>query len=269
MTAILLQNARSMVAPCAVLLLLAASGIRDNSFLIEEAYNQEAGVVQHISTFQRAWRENTWVSTFTQEWPLGGPRHQLSWSAAWLHPDAERGGHGIGDLALHWRFQIGGAEDDRAALAPRASVLFPTGNEDDGRGFGGPAFQGNLPLSVTLSERFVSHTNAGGTYVVDARNDLGESADLTLWNAGQSLIWLASPRVNVLAELLFVSAESVVAPERTERRHELFLSPGVRWSHDLSGGLQIVPGIAVPWGIGPSHGERTVFVYLSFEHAFR
>ena len=27
--------------------------IADNSFLIEEAYNQEAGVVQHISTFSR------------------------------------------------------------------------------------------------------------------------------------------------------------------------------------------------------------------------
>ena len=28
--------------------------IQDNSFLIEEAYNQEAGVVQHIQTFSRA-----------------------------------------------------------------------------------------------------------------------------------------------------------------------------------------------------------------------
>ena len=27
--------------------------IRDNSFLIEEAYNQEWGVVQHVATFQR------------------------------------------------------------------------------------------------------------------------------------------------------------------------------------------------------------------------
>ena len=26
--------------------------IQDNSFLVEEAYNQEAGIVQHISTFQ-------------------------------------------------------------------------------------------------------------------------------------------------------------------------------------------------------------------------
>ena len=31
----------------------AAGQIQDNSFLIEEAYNQEANVVQHISTFSR------------------------------------------------------------------------------------------------------------------------------------------------------------------------------------------------------------------------
>ena len=38
--------------------------IQDNSFLIEEAYNQERGVVQHINTFQRV-HSGDWVYTFT------------------------------------------------------------------------------------------------------------------------------------------------------------------------------------------------------------
>jgi len=33
-------------------------------------------------------------------------------------------------------------------------------------------------------------------------------------------------------------------------------------------GLQIVPGVAMPIGIGPSAGETGVFLYLSFEHPF-
>jgi hypothetical protein len=33
--------------------------------------------------------------------------------------------------------------------------------------------------------------------------------------------------------------------------------------------MQIVPGIAVPLGIGPSDGERSIFLYLSIEHPFR
>ena len=53
--------------------------IQDNSFLVEEAYNQEPGVVQHIQSFTRLWNSRTWAYTFTQEWPVPKHwRHQLS-----------------------------------------------------------------------------------------------------------------------------------------------------------------------------------------------
>ena len=35
--------------------------IQDNSFLVEEAYNQNYGVVQHIQTFQRQWISHDWA----------------------------------------------------------------------------------------------------------------------------------------------------------------------------------------------------------------
>src|SRR5215475_14453949 len=61
-------------------------GIQDNSFLIEEAYNQEFGVVQHISSFTRFWDSKDWVYTFTQEWPVpGDPRHQFSYTLPFQH----------------------------------------------------------------------------------------------------------------------------------------------------------------------------------------
>jgi hypothetical protein len=47
-----------------------APKIEDNSFLVEEAYNQEFGVVQHIQNFQRYWNSKDWIYTFTQEWPV-------------------------------------------------------------------------------------------------------------------------------------------------------------------------------------------------------
>src|SRR5215212_4686556 len=69
--------------------------IQDNSFLIEEAYNQERGVVQHISTFARPRAGNAWTYSFTQEWPLGGIQHQLSYTLPVQHdPD----GTGLGDI---------------------------------------------------------------------------------------------------------------------------------------------------------------------------
>ena len=63
--------------------------IQDNSFLVEEAYNQERGVVQHISTFSRMWNSRDWTYSFTQEWP--GPRnwrHQFSYTLAGMHAGA-------------------------------------------------------------------------------------------------------------------------------------------------------------------------------------
>jgi hypothetical protein len=47
-----------------------------------------------------------------------------------------------------------------------------------------------------------------------------------------------------------------------------WLSPGVRAAIDFSSGLQIVPGLAFPLGLGPTDGERRMLVYVSFEHGF-
>src|SRR6478736_4273243 len=77
-------------------------GIQDNSFLVEEAYNQEFGVVQHISSFTRFWDSKDWVYTFTQEWPVpGNERHQLSYTLAAVHSgDFPGSGAGFGDVLL-------------------------------------------------------------------------------------------------------------------------------------------------------------------------
>ena len=50
--------------------------IRDNSFLVEEAYNQDPGVVQHLQLFIWNWKSGGWAWTFTQEWPV--PRADAS-----------------------------------------------------------------------------------------------------------------------------------------------------------------------------------------------
>src|SRR3954469_12757863 len=86
-----------------------ATSIKDNSFLVEEAYNQEAGVVQHINTFFRPTNGVGWVYTFTQEWPVGGQTHQFSYTIPVLRVhDSSEGATGVGDIALHYRHQIGG-----------------------------------------------------------------------------------------------------------------------------------------------------------------
>jgi hypothetical protein len=246
-------------------------GIQDNSFLIEEAYNQNFGVVQHISSFTRFWNSKDWVYTLTQEWPVpGDARHQFSYTLPFLHPGSfSDSGAGIGDVLLNYRYQLVGSGEARVAFAPRLSLLIPSGDPAEGRGAGGFGLQTNLPLSVVLNRKLVSHWNAGATFVPRAQDASGDRAFAAGYNLGQSFIWLAHPRFNAMLETVFAASQSVVAQDKTEWSRSLYISPGIRWAYNFENGLQIVPGIGVPLGVGPSYGEKGILLYLSFEHPFR
>jgi hypothetical protein len=237
--------------------------IQDNSFLIEEAYNQEAGVIQHISTFSRS-AGGAWLFSFTEEWPGLGQTHQASVTASYAQ--VAPGARGFGDVALNYRWQAMGSGDAPVALSPRISLLVPTGAAP-ALGSGGYGLQVNLPLSVVLAERLVTHLNVGGTYTPSAQTPAGGHGKLTAFALGQSLVWLAHPRLNLLVEALYTRSD-LAAAGGGERVESLFVNPGVRAALDLPGGLQVVPGLAFPLGVGPSRGERAVFLYLSFEHPF-
>ena len=246
------------VARLAACLLLAlastplAAQISDNSFLVEEAYNQEAGVVQHISFYTHDFRGADWLSTFTQEWPWGGVEHQLSYTLTSLRADQATG---AGDTLLNYRWQAVGDGNAKLAVSPRFSLSLPTGSRKRGLGAGAVGAQVMLPVSTVLTESLVAHWNAGGLFFPSR----GERA----WTAAQSFVWLARPRFNVLVESVWTRTEG-----HGEADSNVVVSPGIRWSYDRPSGLQVVPGIAVPF---TTYGEggNSVILYLSFEHPFR
>ncbi|MBI4442785.1 MAG: transporter [Acidobacteria bacterium] len=242
--------------------------IQDNSFLIEEAYNQEAGVVQHINFLKRSWGGDGWEYTFTQEWPFpGGARHQFSYTLPVVRSGELPGsGAGLGDFLLNYRYQLSGGGNSRLAFSPRLSLVLPSGDSKRGYGYGSAAVQGNLPVSLVLNRRWVMHINAGTTVAPRAQNEFGDRALAAESNIGQSLIWLLHPKVNLMLEAVWNSSASVIAPDKTERSHEFFLSPGIRWAHDFGNGLQIVPGLGVAFRVGSSAGQKALVLYLSFEH---
>jgi hypothetical protein len=243
--------------------------IQDNSFLVEEAYNQEKGVVQHISTFARYQESKDWIYTFTQEWPVGGLAHQLSYTLPWQRLGASLDGkQAFGDVAVNYRYQLLGDGDAKVAISPRFSVLLPTGDEKRGYGRGATGIQVMFPVSLVLSESFTAHTNLGATRTPNAKNSLGEKATTQDVTLGQSLIWLAHPRFNVMLEYVHTRAQAVIGPDQTQGQSYTYLSPGIRWAYNFPSGLQIVPGIAAPIGVGASRGEKALFLYLSFEHPF-
>lgn len=239
--------------------------IQDNSFLIEEAYNQEPGVVQHVHAFMLQ-RNGTFLYTFTQEWPFLSQKHQLSYTLPGqrLTGDGNRV-TGVGDALINYRYQIAGVGGGNVSIAPRASLIIPNGNAQKGLGGGGYGYQFNLPVSTVLAPKLVMHWNAGLTVTPNAQNAEGDRAKAMAYNLGHSVAWLTKPNFNVMFETSWNRVGSVIGQRSTASSDSLFLNPGVRWAHNFKNGLQIVPGIAFPIGVGPSKGVQGMFFYLSFE----
>lgn len=241
--------------------------VQDNSFLIEEAYNQEAKVVQHISTLVKDPQSGLWTYTFTQEWPVRGQRNQFSYTMP-IANQGSRAQTGIGDMLLNYRLQVIGPEASRLAFAPRLSLILPTGRTSRGLGRGSLGLQMNLPVSIELTRRLVSHSNAGFTWTPRAENSLGDRASVTEFNAGQSFIWLATPTLNFMLETTYQTSRFVVAPGTSVEHKNAFVAPGIRKAFNFRSGLQIVPGVAIPFEFGDDRHDAVALLYLSFEHPF-
>jgi hypothetical protein len=243
-----------------------SKAIEDNSFLIEEAYNQEDRVVQHISNGTYSLNSShNFVYTFTQEWPLFSEKHQLSYTLGFSSLNAASN-RGFNDMELNYRYQLTG-HDDFITLAPRFSVILPTGNSKNGLGFGVSGYQFNLPASKRISNGLAVHANIGYTLVPSVKvTDINNNSviyNYSVFNMGASAIWLVTYRTNLMLEVL----QNYIHGLNGAYVGQTIISPGVRHAIDL-GSLQIVPGIAVPVIFQNNRSTAGIFFYLSFEHPF-
>lgn len=250
--------------------------ISDNSFLIEEAYNQEAGIVQHIFTGEfPSFDASDAFFSFTQEWPLTTQRHQGSFTLPFSFLD-QGSASGFGDLLLNYRLQLGAIGVSWAA-APRVSLVLPTGDENEGRGGGVVGAQLALPLSFEITPRLAIHANAGFEtlpgvegFAPRPSGAAPTTVERTLVSpfGGASAVFPIDRRVQALVEFVVSSPASIGADGEVERATETVVSPGLRAAIDR-GGVQIVPGIAFPMTFSDGESDAGLFFYLSLEHAFR
>ncbi len=247
-----------------------AKGIQDNSFLVEEAYNQEPGVVQHILNipvfFSHGEKEIT--PSFTQEWPVFSQTHQFSYTAPHTFTEDESG---FADVRLNYRLQALMEGDRTPAFAPRFSFVLPTGEADKDFGHDRLGYEINLPFSKIVSDRWTLHFNAGGSLFPDVRD-----RDLWNYNLGASAIYAVSKNFNLMLESVANWEEDVDSAAASTKealaRHgdqtvTALVSPGARYAFNLPN-AQLVVGVAAPIGITSDSPEYGLFFYLSFEHSF-
>jgi hypothetical protein len=142
----------------------------------------------------------------------------------------------------------------------------PSGNYKKGLGAGVPGYQLSLPFSYILSRKIVTHYNLGVTITPKAKNADGSKSDLATYNYGLSLILLLSKNFNFMLESVGNTTINKTKYANTQISSSLLINPGLRYAINFKSGLQIVPGVAVPVGLGSSKGQSGIFTYLSFEH---
>lgn len=248
--------------------------IEDNSFLVEEAYNQEPGVVQHIfnAVYTNDARRHGWQFSFTQEWPAYGLDHQLSYTIPSFHlvDDGDRQ-NGIGDVLLNYRYQALEEGPGKPAFAPRFSLILPTGSRNRGTGNGVVGYQWSLPLSKKVASRLALHANLGLTYLPHVQTPLSSGQlspkrSLVSYNLGGSVIFAILPRLHAMLEWIGNFEDSIDDAGRALHTFKPVISPGFRTAVVNEEELQIVVGAAAPIGLNRHSDNLGAFLYFSIEH---
>jgi hypothetical protein len=248
--------------------------IEDNSFFVEEAFNQDPGVVQ--SFFGGVFLQSSgWATTFTQEWPVPGRAHQLSYT---IPVNGLNGADGLGDIALNYRYQLMEEGPGKPALSPRLTLLCPTGNESRGLGAGAWGLQMNLPASKRVRD-FYFHGNAGLTWYPRVATDIPpyaspispppQAANVALVSpfiAG-STIYRLRPMLNLMLESVVTWQAGMTGPAHVDHTTVTILSPGFRGGWNI-GEAQIIVGAALPITFSAGTNDVGVFTYFSYEAPF-
>ncbi len=260
--------------------------LRDNSFLIEEAYNQEPGVVQHVFHLVPAWEngrqaERTLDFVFIQEWPIFSQRHQVAYSIPLRRIDGipSDNAHGenlwgMGDVSLSYRYQLldGGNEAFPLAVAPEFTLFFPTGDAAQGLGSGKQGYGVMLPISYEL-EKWFFHFNAALAKTEGVTAGLAPDAPfighaIDGYDLGGSMIYVLHPQFNLMLEALALWEEELQPNGHEAREFQAILLPGFRWAPYVEGNTMWVLGCGVPVGLSAAAPNIGIFFYMSFEHRF-
>jgi hypothetical protein len=259
--------------------------IQDNSFLIEEAYNQEKGVIQHIFNWVPSWDENRGLRhretefMFTQEWPIFSQKHQFSFAIPTKQfTDQDSGGpilhaEGLEDIQVNYRYQLLGGSGDELSIAPRFSIVLPSGDENQGLGLGRVGYQFLLPVSKEY-DRWCFHFNIGMSMTPDVIAGMDSNLHLpgrTLYgyDLGGSAIYKLLPNFHLMLESLASWNEDLLHEGTIDPNMSLVVSPGVRWAPYTNDKTQWVMGIAAPIGVNREAPDFSLFLYMSFEHPFK
>src|SRR6185295_13211836 len=101
----------------------------DNSFLMEEAINQEKGIMQYISNFYfDNVKGGNFLYSFNQDIPITHLRHQVNYTVYYhirpATPTHEQS-NGIGDVNIGYHYMLTGKKNPWAMVVPGITLILP------------------------------------------------------------------------------------------------------------------------------------------------
>jgi Putative MetA-pathway of phenol degradation len=249
-------------------------GFDDNSFLVEEAYNQDRGEVQHTlnAVYSNDFKRHGWSFKFEQEWWLFSENHQVAISIPFSHlrEEGERQ-RGIGDIQIEYRYQLTEERPNIPAVAPGFSLILPTGNRHKGTGNGVVGYEWSIAASKKVASRLALHANLGLTYLPKVRVRLDDprlspKRSLVSYDLGASAVFALSSDIHMLLEWVGEFEEEIDDKGKKRREFKALLSPGIRVAAINKDDLQTIVGVGIPIGVAGPADNYGVFLYLSVEH---
>lgn len=235
--------------------------IADNSFLVEEAYNQEPGVVQFINVYQKPDDGSDWTYTFINEIPIGDEKHQFSYEIPYSNIDAADE-QGVEDIKFNYRHEF--VRTDKYVTTGRVSLQTGTGDYKKGFGKSAMGYEASLITSVSITDKWVQHWNLGAGITPDAKNTAGDKANNGKYFWAVSNVYLFSENLNFMLEFAGSEEQETTGAKQAVWGSSTVMSPSIRYAVNV-GDWQFVPGIAYPIGVTTNPGDNELLVYLSIE----
>ncbi|HEY0653586.1 MAG TPA: hypothetical protein VGD65_10690 [Chryseosolibacter sp.] len=230
--------------------------IEDNSFIIEEAFNQSPGVIQYTASSQVA-NDGTAIN-LECELPLSGERHQLSFS---LPTKVSSFTFAVEELMISYRPLVSGRHR-WIMITPRLSLIVPTATIEPRLNGGTFGIEWNFALTKRLSRNVISHINLGSTHPLARSHNEPQLNRLHDKFCGASLVLALARNMDLLAEFKATNASGHFASAGT---WNLVANPGCRFLFKVTN-FVIVPGLSAPieWRTGLPVA-RQLLIYLSIE----
>lgn len=245
-----------------LLSLPAWGGIEDNSFLLEEAFNQKKEEYQFIQKYYTS--TSGYVEYLLEiEAPLSDDEtHQISLDISRIRPE-EIPASSFSDLNLNYRYQA--LNRNGMILTEKIGLVLATGKVENETSNGAMGAQLMQVATFKFSERFMNHWNLGTTIFPEAETAAGEKTILE-FTGGTSLINNYSDNLNFLLEAVLQTFESYDEDKNVNNELRFYLNPGLRFALDFDfKRTQVVPGVSFPVQYSDGEVRPGVFLYLSVE----